>query len=113
MTQIRITEAREKADSKIIVTIEAHSIEETADACGARAAPIGPLAIEVIGALDTGAAAMLLDGVSPTFGAAAMLLVGALTGAADRNLPGFEEGDGVGAVKLEGNIRLLICTTDM
>ncbi|KAL6286174.1 hypothetical protein ACE6H2_010564 [Prunus campanulata] len=94
-------------------SIEGGLLTKKLHACGPGADPIGPLAIdEVIGALDTGgAAAMLLDGVSPTSGAAAMLLVGALVPQI-ATYPGLKKVmDGVGAVKLKGNLRLLICST--
>lgn len=77
-------------------------------------------AMPMVGVFDNGALPMFGafdNGAPPRFGADAMLLDGAWTGAAARNLLGFEEvdgeGDEVGAIKPEGSIRLLICTTDM
>ncbi|KAM1011607.1 hypothetical protein ACFX2J_046641 [Malus domestica] len=52
--------------------------------------------------------------VLPSFGISGVgLLDGAWTGAAYRALPGVKKGEGVGAIKLEGSIILLICTTVM
>ncbi|XP_034209779.1 uncharacterized protein LOC117623043 isoform X2 [Prunus dulcis] len=77
-------------------------------------------ALPMFGAFGNGALPMFGafdNGAPPRFGADAMLLDGAWTGAAARNLLGFEEVDGEGdevrAIKPEGSIRLLICTTDM
>ncbi|TQD89758.1 hypothetical protein C1H46_024650 [Malus baccata] len=50
----------------------------------------------------------------PSFGISGVgLLDGAGTGVAYRALPRVKEGEEVGAIKLEGSIILLICTTDM